>query len=111
MDSVRWTEKDRFGNMIQMSEERWRHVCVEHSDLARNEDWVRLTVREPQIVYQDTVDNTFYYFRRVHLPGHKPKFTKAVIGIAKSHQLFVVTAHSDKKIRVPKGARLTCINL
>jgi hypothetical protein len=40
MDGVRWVEKDRYGNDIYLTEERWEHITspMNHLEMSEFED-------------------------------------------------------------------------
>ena len=47
MEGKRWTEKDRFGNEIYLTQERWQHITdwFNHPEMSDNEDELRETVK------------------------------------------------------------------
>lgn len=47
MDRIRWIEKDRYGNEIYLSEERWEHITnpMNHSEMLEYESELRETIR------------------------------------------------------------------
>ena len=42
----RWTVRDRYGNEIYMTEERWRHIVSKHEELAGHLDDVLRTIKK-----------------------------------------------------------------
>jgi hypothetical protein len=47
-DPVRWTEKDRYGNEIYLTQERWQHIIepINHPEMADSEDYLQETIRQ-----------------------------------------------------------------
>lgn len=46
-EGVRWNEKDRYGNQIYLTEERWEHIsnAMNHPEMSDYEDELRETIR------------------------------------------------------------------
>jgi hypothetical protein len=47
MDGIRWVEKDKYGNEIYLTEERWEHITnpMNHSEMLEYESELRETIR------------------------------------------------------------------
>lgn len=46
-EGIRWFERDRFGNEIYLTEERWEHItnAANHPEMAEYENELRATIR------------------------------------------------------------------
>src|SRR6266511_396815 len=47
IESRRWTIRDRFGNEIYLTEERWQHIIepINHPEMAAYEDHLKAVIR------------------------------------------------------------------
>lgn len=47
MDGIRWVEKDKYGNEIYLTDERWEHITnpMNHSEMFEYESELRETIR------------------------------------------------------------------
>ncbi len=51
--SYRWTETDPLGHPIHCGEAEWRHILIQHDEVAPYENAVRTTLRQPELIYDD----------------------------------------------------------
>jgi hypothetical protein len=88
--TVRWTEVDRWGTLVSCANETWARKLAQRPELARNEDAVRETVRDPDAVLFDD----FSTARREALE-RSPGFVMHYIG--------------GSRAREPHGDKLVCV--
>jgi hypothetical protein len=95
---------DKWGQIVEVTEERWRHVVKGHPELTGQEDLVKDAIGSPEIVYQgDTADDKM--FRSVKVSGSGfmlgGKVVIAVVNYAsKAKLLTAYTTTMDPKKRV-----------
>lgn len=68
MDGSRWIVKDRFGNEIYLTEERWHHIVDGHPEMGDREEVLKQTIR-------------LRTRRQVPLAPAKFRYTRAVAGL------------------------------
>lgn len=63
VDGIRWFTRDRNGNVIYLSEERWHHITepVNHPDLIECEKEVKQTIQQGRRK-QDTINPQKYLY-------------------------------------------------
>lgn len=73
MDSGRrWTVRDRYGNHIYLTHERWRHITAEtnHPELADYEEHLKTTLRKGRRRQEPLNPRKYRYYRSFDdLPG------------------------------------------
>lgn len=106
--SVRWTETDRYGNVVQLTEERWQHICAHHGDMIDKEPEIRECIRDPNVIYREESEEeeVLKFFRRRE---QRPPFIVSVVVMARKP--FIVTARLDDEVNPKPGAKLIWIKL
>ncbi len=48
IDGKRWTVKDRYGNFIYLTQERWKHIIdpLNHPEIEDYEEYLKVTISE-----------------------------------------------------------------
>ncbi|MEA3341723.1 MAG: hypothetical protein U9R15_17300 [Chloroflexota bacterium] len=61
-----WTQRDRFGNDVYLTYERWRHIIApdNHPQVAPYDDYLQETIRLGQRKQDPIIPNTYKYYRR-----------------------------------------------
>lgn len=81
----RWTVRDRYGNDVYLTDERWEHIVDGHPEMHGREDALRDTIRSGQR-------------RQEHLAPQKFRYAKAFDGLPmdNSHIVAVVLFRFDE---------------
>lgn len=60
---IRWTVRDRYGNQIYLTEERWEHIteAINHPEMLDYEDELQMTMRSA-VRKQDTLNPQKYRY-------------------------------------------------
>ena len=104
----RWTVRDRDGNEVYITQERWGHIIEpsNHPEMETYEDELRLTVRQGSR-HQDPLDPQKYRYTKAfdHLVGDNTHIVAVVLfrfkdgGSERPHaNNFIVTAY-QKEVR------------
>ena len=83
--------RDRWGNTIELTDERWRHIVTWHPDLADCVDEVLTTVKLGRR-RQDAVEPTKYRFYR-RTDRLVPDYSHIVVIVKLADRRFVLTAY------------------
>lgn len=87
--------KDRYGNSIQLTEERWAHIVQYHPELEEHYDEVLATIRFGRR-RQDALDPLKYKYIRSCLPLPFG-MTHIVVVVRMGRTPFVLTAYGVEK--------------
>lgn len=81
----RWTVRDRFGNEVYLTDERWDHILDGHPEMAGYEDALRDTIRSGQR-------------RQEHLAPQKFRYSKEFSGLPmeNTHVVAIVLFRYDE---------------
>lgn len=81
---AKWAVRDRWGNEIYLTEERWQHILERHEELVGLIDEVLETLRRGRR-RQETLDPNRYRYRRpcAMLP---PEFNRIVVAVVFRYQ-------------------------
>jgi len=83
--------QDRWGNSIELTNERWDYVRYWHPDLADHLDEILATIKKGRR-RQDSLDPTKYtYYRRTD--ALLPEYTHIIVIVRLVRNNFVVTAY------------------
>jgi hypothetical protein len=87
--------RDRYGNQIELTDERWHHIVTYHPELENCRDEVLGTIRKG-VRRQDVVEPEKYkYIRKLaHLPLD---YTHLVVVVKMVRNNFVLTAYGIEK--------------
>ena len=81
---ARWTVRDRWGNGIYLTEERWQHILERHEELTGLLDDVLETLRRGQRRQEALDPDRYRYYRPcAALP---PAFNHIVVAVVFRHQ-------------------------
>ncbi|HDN79432.1 MAG TPA: hypothetical protein ENG33_03050 [Chloroflexi bacterium] len=88
---MHWKVKDRWGNEITLTEERWLHICERHWELEGMLDKVLETVQYGRR-RQDPLDPTKYkyWWEFDDLPFH---YTRIIAVVRLGVKKFIITAY------------------
>lgn len=66
MEGIRWVEKDKLGNEIYLSEERWEHITnqMNHPEMLEYEGELRETIRSGTRKQETLSPNKFRYSKK-----------------------------------------------
>jgi hypothetical protein len=66
MQGIRWAEKDKFGNEIYLTEERWEHITnqMNHSEMLEYEVELRETIQSGNRKQEILSPNKFRYSKK-----------------------------------------------
>jgi len=61
-----WTQRDRFGNDIYLTYERWSHIIApdNHPQVEHYDDYLRETIRTGQRKQDPLISNTYKYYQK-----------------------------------------------
>lgn len=65
MGGSRWAVKDRFGNEVYLTDERWRHIVDGHPEMRECEEALRQTIRLGNRTQEPLAPQKFRYSRAV----------------------------------------------
>jgi hypothetical protein len=86
-----WRVTDRWGNVVELTDERWSYISYWHPDLADHLDEVLKTIREGKR-RQDVIDlEKFVYYRKTDVL--LPDYNHILVVIRLIRNNFVVTAY------------------
>ena len=93
----KWTVRDRYGNQIYMTEERWRHIVKRHEELAAHFDDVLDAIRQGRRSQDAILPYKYIYL----WPCDRllPEYNRIVVIVIfkEEDNNFVVTAWPDFK--------------
>lgn len=91
-----WSVKDRWGNEIVLTDERWQHIIDGHWELTNLVEQVLETVRLGRRKQSGTDPNKYRYFRKFsNLPYG---YTRIYVIVRLAPKKFVITAY-PKRVR------------
>jgi len=76
---VREEVKDRFGNVIYLTDERWEHIIKKHSKLNGCRPEVLSTVRSGKRKQDQWFPDKFYYTKKIHALQGRIKEIEVVV--------------------------------
>ena len=80
--SIRWKIRDRYGNEIYLTEERWQHITtsINHPDMVNYEEHLKTTIRRGRRK-QDSLNPQKYRYTNafVDLPADNTHITAIVL--------------------------------
>lgn len=88
--------RDKYGNTIYLTDERWQHIVERHFEIKNLKDEVLKTIRTGKRRQDKLFPDTFYYLRACkNLPVDFTHIEVVVLSRVKGKQLnnFVVTAY------------------
>lgn len=90
--------RDIFGNVIELTEERWQHILLHHPVMERYRARITEVLREPHVVQQcDFNSNEFRYYRRYNDLRNASYLFVPII--KENERYFIITAFPIRKIR------------
>lgn len=106
MKGIRWIEKDKYGNEIYLTEERWEHIInpMNHSEMLEYEIELRETIRSGTRKQEELNPNKFRYSKKFPdlTSENTHKIGVVVINFSESEDNelvsnnFIVTAYQKK---------------
>ncbi|HXV63627.1 MAG TPA: hypothetical protein VEK15_23200 [Vicinamibacteria bacterium] len=103
---IRWTARDRYGNDVYLTDERWRHITESwgHPEMAQFEDELRETVRAGDRQQDSLNPEKYRYVKEFDdLPEHNTHIVAVVLfksivseGAKSVPNNFVVTAYQKE---------------
>lgn len=91
-----WTVRDRRGNNIVLTEERWQHIIAGHWELTDLRDNVLKTIQFGKRRQDATDPSKFRYSRRISNLPHE--YTHIIVIVRLEPTKFIVTAN-PKRVR------------
>lgn len=85
--------RDRYGNQIELTDERWRHIVTYHPELEDYRKEVLDTLRKG-IRRQDAIEQNKYIRKLVGLPFD---YTHVVVVVKMTRNNFVLTAYGVER--------------
>ena len=92
-----WTVRDRYGNEVYLTWERWQHIIAEHVEMKDYFDELGFTVRLGRR-HQHPLQVNKYFYRRPFpdLPKDFDLIEAVVVVNMRTGDRFVVTAYLDR---------------
>jgi hypothetical protein len=87
---------DRWGNLIELTDERWAYICYWHPDLADYLDEVLVTIKKGRRRQEPLEPEKYTYYRCTNVLV--PEYTHIVVVVKLVRNNFVITAY-PKSIR------------
>ena len=86
--------KDKSGRKIHLSDERWKHIVIEHSDLANKIEDIKDAVSNPLIIGKSVYDENVRYYQKYY-----KKLSKYLLVSVKylNGEGFIITAFYTSK--------------
>ncbi|MCC7190300.1 MAG: hypothetical protein IT312_16310 [Anaerolineales bacterium] len=102
-DPIRWTVKDKFGNSIYLTQERWEHIieAINHPEMKEYEEELKETVKTGARK-QDSLNPQKYRYSKEfdNLPADNTHVVAIVLSGARENEIgeivsnnFIVTAY------------------
>ncbi len=93
----KWTVRDRYGNQIYLTEERWRHIVERHEELADHFDDVLDTIRKGRRNQDAILPYKYTYLWPCdHLPAGYNRIV-VIVMFKEEDNNFIITAWPDFK--------------
>jgi hypothetical protein len=92
--TVRGSAIDPDGRLVELTDERWRHIVECHPEIDGHDDGVLWAVREPDEQMPGGLENEAWYYVKTEAPSN---WLKVVVAYAEGRG-YVVTAHARKSI-------------
>ncbi|MDI6767693.1 MAG: hypothetical protein QME52_12800 [Bacteroidota bacterium] len=89
--------QDVFGRMIEISSERWQHVCKQHPELLDLQDEVKGTLVSPDLIKMSLTDKSVRLYYRFYPTILGGKYILVVVKTNKRN--FIVTAYVTDYIK------------
>ena len=90
-----WIVTDKWGNQIELTEERWAHILDYHSELSHHLDNVLLTVRTGRRKQSPIDLHKYTYYRDFNSLPHN--YTRIVVIVKLIRNNFIITAYPIRK--------------
>jgi hypothetical protein len=105
-EPIRWTVKDRFGNSIYLTQERWEHIIesINHPEMEEYEEELKETIKSGTRK-QDTLNPQKYRYSKDFdkLPAHNTHIVAIVLFSVRESDVgeiisnnFIVTAYQKE---------------
>ena len=89
--------KDKFGNKIHLSKERWKHIREYHPDV-ENCDEISETLQKPDKIIADEREGVNNFYKYLKHKKQKSKFLKVIVKYLNGEG-FVMSAHFTRNIK------------
>lgn len=89
--------KDKFGNSIRLTDERWKHVVNRHPEIKSYIEKVKTTIKDPEIL----VSNPYHPYEKYY-HHFFPRLKNYIIVILEQQKGFIITAYIARKIKKGK---------
>ena len=90
-----WIVTDKWGNQIELTEERWEHILDYHPELSQHLDDVLLTVRTGRRKQSPMDPHKYTYYRDFSSLLHN--YTRIVVIVKLIRNNFIITAYPIRK--------------
>ncbi len=92
-----WDVTDRWGNRIELTDERWQHIVEHHWELTHSLDKVLSTVRTGRRKQSLMAPHKYTYYKDFEdLPNN---YTRIVVIVKLIRNNFIITAYPIRKRR------------
>ncbi|MDE0043381.1 MAG: hypothetical protein OXT74_15185 [Candidatus Poribacteria bacterium] len=90
-----WFVTDKWGNRIELTEERWAHIRESHWELSRHLEDVLLTVRTGRRKQSPIDPHKYTYYKDFNSLPHN--YTRIVVIVKLIRNNFIITAYPIRK--------------
>ncbi len=90
-----WIVIDKWGNRIELTEERWTHILESHWELSHHLEDVLLTVRTGRRKQSPIDPHKYTYYRDFN--GLPHNYTRIVVIVKLIRNNFIITAYPIRK--------------
>jgi hypothetical protein len=71
--ALRWITYDCLGRSVELSDEAWEHILLEHPDLAGYEWAIKQAIEKPYVLTRE-LDRSLNYYGRGLLPARHARY-------------------------------------
>ena len=92
-----WVVIDKWGNRVELTDERWQHIVQNHWELSNHLDEVLLTVRTGRRKQATTDPYKYTYYKDFNNLPHN--YTRIVVIVKLIRNNYIITAYPIRKRR------------
>lgn len=92
-----FVEKEKFGQSIRLTEERWQHIIERHPETKRHLSKIQSTIQNPDIIVINQYNQSERYYHK-----YFKSLENYLIVVIEYKKKFIITAFISRKIKKGK---------
>lgn len=90
-------EKEKFGQLTRLTDERWRHIIERHPEVERHLSKIKTTIKNPVLIVENPLNQNEKYYHK-----YFKSFQNYLVVIIETRKQFIITAFISRKIKKGK---------